>query len=408
MTQLIEYIKLALMNIRSNKVRTFLTMLGIIIGVSSVILIISIGNGVRVEIDGALNDIAGGQLNIRSTKSAVDGNYIEFSPEDLRAIEDKVEGVKGVSPTYYASGEAVGKKGSFECMPMIGTESLQYYYKDPIMYGRYFTREECDGAKKVCVIRENAAIKLFGTSDVVGLSFEYIFGSRSVELQIIGVRKDNSSALYNMVAVDESQLEFEMPYTTFFPLYTSSREVTFDSIMVFTDMLADSKAVASQAVSILEARHNCRGDNRIKVEDFNSYLSQINSVIDTVSIFVVFVAAISLLVGGIGVMTIMLVSVTERTREIGIRKALGARTGAIMLQFLCESAIITLIAGIIGIILGSVGAGIIAKALGFKAMTDIKTVLGASVFSSVIGIFFGLYPARKAAKLSPIEALRHE
>ena len=146
----------------------------------------------------------------------------------------------------------------------------------------------------------------------------------------------------------------------------------------------------------------------IQLENFNDYMSQITSVLDYITIFVVFVAAISLLVGGIGVMNIMLVSVTERTREIGIRKALGARTGSIMMQFLSESAIITLLGGVIGIILGASGAYLVCGLIGFQAKVEVSTVVLASLFSSAVGIFFGIYPAKRAANLSPIEALRHE
>ena len=144
------------------------------------------------------------------------------------------------------------------------------------------------------------------------------------------------------------------------------------------------------------------------MENFNDYMTQINSVLGYITVFVVFVAAISLLVGGIGVMNIMLVSVTERTREIGIRKALGARTASIMTQFISESAIISLTGGVIGIILGVLGATLLCSLMGIAPKVNFSTVFGATFFSSAVGIFFGIYPAKKAAKLSPIEALRHE
>ena len=144
------------------------------------------------------------------------------------------------------------------------------------------------------------------------------------------------------------------------------------------------------------------------LENFNDYMTQINDVLGYITVFVVFVAAISLLVGGIGVMNIMLVSVTERTREIGIRKALGARTSSIMTQFLSESAIISLTGGVIGIILGILGAFLLCALIGLTPKVNFSTVFGATFFSSAVGIFFGIYPAKKAAKLSPIEALRHE
>ena len=402
MSQLMEYIKLALMNIKSNKVRTFLTMLGIIIGVSSVILIISIGNGVKTQVNGTLNDIAGGQIYVYS-ENTEDEEALTFSIEDCRAIEEKVNGVVGVSMKWGSWVQAEGPKGQFDCQISGGTESLQYNYKEPLLYGRYFTREEFEAGKRVCVIKEKSAVALFGTANVVGLTFEI----ESREFLIVGVRKDNESAMYNMLADMGDTIEVEMPVTNICELYGID-DMTFDGFYIFSDMIVDTKEIVSQTVAVLEARHNCRGEKRIKVEDFNTYMDEINSIVDMLKLFVVFVAAISLLVGGIGVMTIMLVSVTERTREIGIRKSLGARTGSIMIQFLCESAIITLIAGLIGIVVGALGANLIGGIIGFDAEVDIVTVLGASLFSSFVGLFFGIYPAKKAAKLSPIEALRHE
>ena len=166
--------------------------------------------------------------------------------------------------------------------------------------------------------------------------------------------------------------------------------------------------MAADSIQLMESRHNVRGENKILMESFADSQAQFDSILGIITIFISFVAAISLLVGGIGVMNIMLVSVTERTREIGIRKSLGARTKSIMIQFLAEAGIITLIGGIVGIILGSLGAVAVCGALGFTAQVKVSTVFMAALFSSAVGIFFGMYPAKKAAKLSPIEALRHE
>lgn len=407
MAQLWEYVKLALMNIRSNKVRTFLTMLGIIIGVSSVILIISVGNGIKAEINGELSDIAGGQLYIMSSQNEEEDDYVEFTQEDFDIIEEKIPGVTGVTPMITMYGEASGNKGDYTAFAYMGTESLDNYYKDDLLYGRYFTEEEYEEGRAVCVLLEKSAVNLFGTADVVGMTVELTFGNQMRDFTIVGVRSNNQSEFYNMMYMYDD-VELEMPFTTYFQMRGFPEDLPFDGFYVFTDNQTDTTIITSQILSLLEARHNCRGENRIEVQDFNSYLSQINEVLDMVTIFVVFVAAISLLVGGIGVMTIMLVSVTERTREIGIRKALGARTGSILFQFLCESAIITLIAGIIGIIIGVAGATLAGKLIGFDASLTVGTILGASLFSSAVGIFFGIYPARQAAKMSPIEALRHE
>ena len=178
--------------------------------------------------------------------------------------------------------------------------------------------------------------------------------------------------------------------------------------IIIADSNDNANEVAARSVALLAMRKGVRGENKITIENFNDILSQVNSVMGNITIFISFVAAISLIVGGIGVMNIMLVSVTERTREIGIRKALGARTSSIMTQFLAEASIITLMGGIIGILIG-VGlakvAGILTK---IAPIFDPAVIIGAMLFSTAVGIFFGIYPAKKAAKLSPIEALRHE
>lgn len=407
MAQLYENIKMALMNIRSNKGRSILTMLGIIIGISSVIMIISIGNGVKSKVNSELNSFAGGQLFIMGN-TLEDGSEISFTLEDFDAILEKIPHVKGVTPSYGARGTAYGKKGEFQAQISAGTVGLEYVSNDPLIKGRYFTEADCETSNAVCVIRESSAKTIFGTTDVVGKSFEMSMYGVSLDMTIIGIRADNASALLGAMMGSESDtIELEMPITTFCNRMNFYLD-DFYGFYIVSDGPEYANDVAKAAIRLMENRHNVRGQNAIYLENFNDTLSQINTVLNYITIFVVFVAAISLLVGGIGVMNIMLVSVTERTREIGIRKALGARTGSILLQFLSESAIITFIGGIIGIALGISGAMLVCGAIGFVAQVEPSTVIIASLFSSAVGIFFGIYPAKRAAKLSPIEALRHE
>ena len=202
-------------------------------------------------------------------------------------------------------------------------------------------------------------------------------------------------------------LQIEMPITVMGSSYGFYVD-GFSSCYIVGESATYSTQIAQDSIKLMEGRYNVRGEGVFTVQNFSDYMTQINSVLGYITLFVVFVAAISLLVGGIGVMNIMLVSVTERTREIGIRKALGARTGSILTQFLSESAIITLIGGIIGITIGVLGAYGISALIGFSPEVKMTTILGASLFSTAVGLFFGIYPAKKAAKLSPIEALRHE
>lgn len=404
MAQVWEYIKIALMNIKSNKGRSFLTMLGIIIGISSVIMIISIGNGVQGGINSELNAMAGGQIYIYSYGSNDEGIQVEFTDDDIAAIMEKVPHVKAVTPQWSFNSNATGRKGTFTCSASFGMPGMEYASNDPLAKGRYFNESDYYSANKVCIITESSAKTLFGTTNVVGMTMDFTLYGVTQEFTIIGIRQDNASMLSGMMTSNNITMEAPLSViTSSYGFY-----VTMNDLLIISDSAENSTQVAADTVRLMENRHDVRGKNAIQIENFNDYMSQMNQILSYITIFVVFVAAISLLVGGIGVMNIMLVSVTERTREIGIRKSLGARTGSILLQFLSESAIITLLGGIIGIIIGVLGAVGVCSLIGFTAKVSLSTVLGASLFSSAVGIFFGIYPARKAAKLSPIEALRHE
>lgn len=405
MAQVWEYVKIALMNIRSNKGRSFLTMLGIIIGISSVIMIISIGNGVKGGINSELNAMAGGQLYIYSYGDNDEGIQVEFTEDDITAIMEKVDHVKAVTPQWgFGGGTASGRKGDFNASASFGMPGMEFASNDPIIKGRYFTESDYYAANKVCILTESSAKLLFGTTNVIGMTFDFTLYGTSQEFTIIGIRQDNASMLSGLMVSDTVSMEAPLSVvSSSYGFY-----VTLSDLLIISDGAEYATQVAEDCVRLMENRHDVRGKNAIQVENFNDYMSQMDQILSYITIFVVFVAAISLLVGGIGVMNIMLVSVTERTREIGIRKALGARTGSILLQFLSESAIITLMGGVIGIIIGVTGAWGVCALIGFTAKVNLSTVLGASLFSSAVGIFFGIYPARKAAKLSPIEALRHE
>lgn len=405
MAQIWEYIKIALMNIKSNKGRSILTMLGIIIGISSVIMVISIGNGVRGQVNSELEGLAGGQIAFYVDSTRKD-TTVFFDQADFDAIAAQVEHVKGVTPQYGTWGTAEGPKGDYDIRMSGGTIGLQYISSEPIVRGKYFSQNDYDSGNNVCVITESSAVALFGTTDVVGMSFDATFWGITQELRIVGIRQDSASSIISG-SYGVTTIETEVPLT----FMANKLGYYIDEIEQFY-VVAESSSycteVASKALALLESRHNVRGENQIMMQSFTDVAAQYDTILGFITIFISFVAAISLLVGGIGVMNIMLVSVTERTREIGIRKALGARTGSVLLQFLAEAGIITLLGGIIGIILGIMGAFGVCSAMKITASVDISTIIIASIFSCGVGIFFGIYPARKAAKLSPIEALRHE
>lgn len=406
MAQIWEYIKIALMNIKSNKGRSILTMLGIIIGISSVIMVISVGNGVRGQVNSELDSIAGGQIAFYVDSTRKD-TTVTFDEADYEAIERQVEHVKGVTPQFSSWGTAEGPKGDFDISITGGTLGLQYMSTEPIVKGKYFTQNDYDSGNNVCVITESSAVALFGTTDVIGMSFDATLWGITQELRIVAVREDNASSLISMGTGGTVTITADVPLTFMankFGYYIDEVEQFY----VIAESSQYCNEVAEKVLTLLENRHNVRGEEQIMMQSFTDVSAQFDTILGFITVFISFVAAISLLVGGIGVMNIMLVSVTERTREIGIRKALGARTGSVLLQFLAEAGIITLLGGIIGIIFGILGALMAGALADITPVVSAGTIIAASLFSCGVGLFFGIYPAKKAAKLSPIEALRHE
>lgn len=412
MTQLLEYVKMALKNIWANKIRTLLTMLGIIIGISSVILIISIGNGATELITSELGDLGQGQIAF--AVNDYDDKYL-ITQDDLKAIRE-MDGVKAATGQDFYEGKTKTKKDEFT-INFVGIDQDGFeFLESDFVKGRAFNEKETDDGKKICVISEDDAMKFFGSTDVVGMDIVVtLYEKYDVNLTIIGVTKskDENNTITSMITDPTAQII--VPINTFSNAFGFDVASELYSFYVLKEDDADAKKITDNVIEYLETAHHAKGKDVYYFQSFDDIMKTVNKVINLITAFVAFVASVSLVVGGIGVMNIMLVSVTERTREIGIRKALGAKTGSITIQFLAESAFITLIGGLLGIFFGVAGAFMIAKIIGafvpgvsFTPVLSLKTVLLASLFSSAVGIFFGIYPARKAAKLSPIEALRRE
>lgn len=405
---LFEYIKMAVQNIRANKGRSFLTMLGIIIGIASVIAIVSIGEGTKNQMNSEIDGIGGGQIAVSVSNDAITESEF-ITAEDVQAVRE-IDTVEGVNVSESYEGETVTGKGNFSIMLTAEGPDAKLLNNSEMKYGNYFGENEIEEGKNVCVISDADAKRLFGTDDVVGMNLDITCYDSSKSFRIMGVTTQKENGTFVSYTYDGMPVTVNIPYSSMEDLVGATDE--FYSLMIQGDKTLDSQIIADQVVHVLEKRHQCAGEEYFQVQSFQDVMQSMNEMLGMVTAFISFVAGISLLVGGIGVMNIMLVSVTERTREIGIRKSLGAKTSSIMLQFLAEAAILTVIGGLIGIILGILAAygicSVISGSIGMTIIPGISptVIFVATLFSCAVGVFFGIYPAKKAARLSPIEALR--
>ena len=393
----------AVQSVRANKMRSFLTMLGIIIGISSVITIVSIGQGGQQAIMGEFENLGKDVINV-SVKS--NNNDIEkrdyLTLEDAKMIKEKMPIVKDVVPANYSMGYVKTEKDKKFAEIDGTTPGIAKISNIKMAHGRFLNDRDMESARNVAVIDDITALKLYKTTDIVGETIKLNVKDTNMNFVVVGVMKNPNGNMASMFGDN-------MPGTVYIPITVSDKILESTDIVFFAvtvHSMENSAETASQIVHLLEKSH--RNSGKYAAEEGFKQLDMLNNVLGILTTVIGAIAGISLIVGGIGVMNIMLVSVTERTREIGIRKALGAKRSDIRMQFLTESLILCLIGGIIGMSLG-VGAGtLIGKLINVKAGISPGVILIAFGFSSAVGIFFGLYPANKAAKLDPIEALRYE
>ena len=402
---LLENMSMAFSAIRANKMRSFLTMLGIIIGIGSVISIVSIGDTMRNLFADLYKDVGITQAYISIGYWVDDTRQTDyFTLDEMERVHEVFEDkIAYIDSSAYTSAEAVNKKTKIS----FDYQGIDYNYIDvqpvDVIYGRYLNEGDILGRKKNVVMDVDSAMKLFGTENAVGMTFRTTIYGSTDDYTVVGVYKKEMNAFQKLMMGGSSDKgSASIPYTIltwpndyFYQLHVYAKDdVNLD------DFFNQLKAYAA----------NLHGR---QPEDMYLYtamqeMTSVDAMMGGLSVAVGGIAAISLLVGGIGIMNIMLVSVTERTREIGIRKALGARTRDVLIQFLTESAILSACGGIIGIVIGVGLVSLGGMALGLPVVVKPSVVVLAVTFSAIVGIFFGLYPASKAAKADPIDALRYE
>lgn len=399
-----ESFKSALQSVRANKMRSFLTMLGIIIGISSVITIVSIGEGGRKYIAGEFEDFGTNTINLRVR--AADGGDIEsndyFTMTDADLIKSKIEKVTRVLPIVEGFGRLKFENKTKEAAVEAATEAYFDLMNADLVSGRFLNERDIQTAKNVAVIDDVTAKKLFRTTEAVGQKLTLKVQNKTINPIVVGVFENPNGGL-------AAAFGDNFPGTVVIPITIADKILPNTNISFMSVTLSDmtnSKEISSKIVRLLENKH--RNSGKYSAEEGFKELETIDKVLGTFTAVIGAIAGISLMVGGIGVMNIMLVSVTERTREIGIRKALGAKRRDIAIQFLTESVILCLIGGIIGMSLGISLGWAAGRVINVGAVVSPSVILISFLFSSAVGIFFGLYPANKAAKLDPIEALRYE
>ncbi|MGB9867704.1 MAG: ABC transporter permease [Bacillota bacterium] len=383
-----DYLALAWRALTGNKMRAFLTMLGVIIGVGCVIGLVSVGEGTRAQVSAQIQGLGSNLVMITPMRGA------RLQLSDVEELAERAPELGKIMATYQFSSQVKYGTESRDTSVQGVTEDFPELRNHQPERGSFFTADDVKGRRRVAVLGKTVAEDLFGQGNPVGKEISILGQSFTV----IGVMQQKGTSLGSNP--DDA---------VFIPVTTALQVAKSKYIQNITAQIKegyDAKATTDHLLAIFEQKF--RRSDQVRVFSQEELLQTVNQVTQTMSIMLGSIAGISLLVGGIGIMNIMLVSVTERTREIGIRKAVGATEGDIMTQFLIESVILSAGGGLLGIVLGLGMSRVLAKVAGWPSVVTLGSVLLAFGFSVAVGVFFGIYPASRAASQDPIQALRYE
>ncbi len=415
---LLENVRTALEALTSNKLRSTLTMLGVIIGVASVVALLSVGQGAQASITGEISSIGTNLLSVSpgsTSQGGVRGSSgslanLTLADAEALAAPGAAPAAAAVAPEYNGSGQVIANGVNANVMVVGTTPAYQQVNNLKLVQGAFLTQDDLDNRTLVAVIGSQVAQDLFGEVNPVGQQIKVAPANGvKVTLSVIGVLDAASSSMFN-----SSDSSIFVPLTTAYGRLFGGRNAQGERVVSRISVMAASEAqvdaAQAQVEAILRQRHGIEAgeEDDFRLLNQASFLEMANSVTGILTIFLGAIAGISLLVGGIGIMNIMLVSVKERTREIGLRKALGARRADVLFQFLLEAIALSLLGGAIGIGVGVGLAKLVSLSGTLNAVVTTGSMALAVGFSAAIGLFFGIYPANQAARLNPIEALRYE
>ncbi len=392
--------------LQRNKMRSFLTMLGIIIGVAAVIAMLAIGQGAEYSVKEQIASLGTNVLMVfpgaqqQAGVRTAAGSAVTLTDDDAQAIAHECPAVQYISPGSFAGGQVIA--GNLNWSTRIQGVGADYLaIRDwPVQYGEFFTDQDVKSATKVCILGKTVADALFPDADPVQQTIRI----RSVPFKVVGVL---SSKGQNAMGQDQDDVILA-PYTTVIRRLAHWQNLAY--VLVSAVSLQDIPVAQQQIDDLLRMRHKIQPyePDDFTIRNQSDLATAATATTEILTILLASIASVSLLVGGIGIMNIMLVSVTERTREIGIRMSIGARARDILTQFLIEALVLSLLGGTTGIILGVVGSSAISSFAKWPTIITAFSIVLSFGFSIAIGIFFGFYPARKAAMLNPIDALRYE
>jgi len=405
--EIANILRLALRAIRRNKVRSALTALGVIIGVASVIAMIALGTGARSSIDQQMQSqgtnviyVSSGSFGGRGMARGGSGSTTTLTLDDAQALADQIPTIARWSPSVRTRAQVIAGAQNWQTsVEGVGTDYLAIR-NWPLVSGDMFTFRDVQGAEKVCLLGQTVVKSLFGEDDPVG----QVIRVKSMPFRVVGTLGPKGQGQFG----DDQDDIVLTPFTT---AQKKLLGITYIQRVVVSATGQDAVEATAVAITrLMRERHRIGSpeEDDFSVRTLEEIASSRTQMAETMTGLLMSVASVSLLVGGIGIMNIMLVSVTERTREIGLRMAVGARTRDILRQFLAEAVVLSLAGGLIGIALGIVVSQGLTQLLGWPTQISPMSVLVAFLFAAVVGVFFGYYPARRAAELDPIEALRYE